>query len=213
MLVNPMTFNQSDGGVGLPPLEIKAFSSPNTASGYILQNGELTIHTLTSSGLILPDVWDISNNETWEMGSKVELSEGSTNYSPILGHAYSNSTYYACVPSLQYYNDPKHFVLCVPGNRNSWLHLMETEHAYEYDNTYYVKAGWDGSEYYIDVSTDGITWTRDATEVDDTPCYYNSSYRRIAIGTVRGTDQWNTGTIDLTKTYIKINGVVVWGNT
>lgn len=213
MLVNPMTFNQNDGGVGLPPLEIKSYSStyavPPT-TGYEITNGILTVHSL-QSGLILPDIWDISDGKTWEQGSKVTLAEGTTNYSPIIGAGSSSGSYYAAVPSLQYYNTPKHFVLCVPSGNTTWLYIMETEHAYENGQTYYVRGGWNGSEYYIDVSTDGITWTRDATEVNSTPCYYNSSYRRLALATVRGGDKWNTGTIDLTKTYIKINGVVVWG--
>ena len=214
MLVNPMTFKQeSGGGVGLPPLEIRRFSSSySDTDGYTIENGILTVNTLSDMGLLLPDIWDISNGKTWEQGSKVTLAEGTTNYSPIIGSGSDSGSYYATVPSLQYYNTPKHFVLCVPSGDTSWRYIMQTEHAYENGQTYYVRGGWNGSEYYIDVSTDGITWTRDATEVNSTPCYYNSSYRRLALVTVRGSDQWNTGTIDLTKTYIKINGVVVWGN-
>lgn len=214
MLVNPMTFKQeSGGGVGLPPLEIRRFSSSYSGTdGYTIENGILTVNTLSDMGLLLPDIWDISNGKTWEQGSKVTLAEGTTNYSPIIGAGSDSGSYYATVPSLQYYNTPKHFVLCVPSGDTSWQYIMQTEHAYENGQTYYVRGGWNGSEYYIDVSTDGITWTRDATEVNSTPCYYNGSYRRLALATVRGSDKWNTGTIDLTKTYIKINGVVVWGN-
>lgn len=213
MLVNPMTFKQeSGGGTGLPSLEIKRFSSSYSgADGYTIENGILTVNTLSDIALLLPDIWDISNGKTWEQGAKVTLAVGSTNYNPIIGTGSSNGSYYATVPSLQYYNTPKHFVLCVPSGNTSWRYIMETEHTYEAGDTYYVRGGWDGSEFYIDVSTDGITWTRDARRVDNVPCYTNSSYKRLALATLRGSDKWTAGTIDLTKTYIKINGVKVWG--
>ena len=215
MLVNPMTFKQeSGGGVGVPPLEIRTFdysyNVPPTY-GYEITNGILTVHT-TTNALLLPDIWDISDGETWEMGSKVTLAEGTTNYNPIIGAGSSSGSYYATVPSLQYYNTPKHFTLCVPSGDTTWRYIIETEHTYEAGDTYYVRGGWDGSEFYIDVSTDGITWTRDATRVDSNPCYYHTTYRRLGLATVRGSDKFTAGTIDLTKTYIKINGVFVWGN-
>lgn len=216
MLVNPMTFKQeSGGGVGVPPLEIyKEYSTYNQNTGSKLENGKLHAYNAGMGVILLPNVWDVSNHETWEFGFKAEIEAGTVNHNPVFAQGSSSSLSYAAVPTIQYLNTDKKFVGGVPSGKTSWLYLMYSEHTFEPGNTYYVKFGWDGSEYYIDVSTNGNTWTREASEIDSTPCYYNADYNRIGLGRMYpNTDEWfSSGNIILPECYVKINGVVVWGN-
>lgn len=216
MLVNPMTFKQeSGGGAGLPPLELHSgTNSYNQNTGGTLENGKLHVSTAAMGALLLPDIWDVSNHETWEFGFKTELEEGSVNHNPIFAQGSTSGSTYAAVPTIQYYNTDKKFVGGVPNGNSSWLHLMYTENTFEPENTYYVKFGWDGSEYYIDVSTDGNTWTREASEIDSTPCYYTASYKRIGLGRMypNSNEYFSSGYIILPECYVKINNVKVWGN-
>ena len=72
--------------------------------------------------------------------------------------------------------------------------------------TYYVKFGWTGSEYYIDLSTNGIDYTRDYT-LTSTAATHSSAFN---VGTTWNLSTTFNGSIDLNESYIKINGEYWW---
>ena len=91
-------------------------------------------------------------------------------------------------------------------NGTSWINTSTYYGSYTVlpNTTYWLKAGYDGSNYYLEYSLDGETFTRDVT--------YSGAV--IGGGYIHElgrlpTNGWN-GSIDLSKTYININGVRWW---
>lgn len=75
--------------------------------------------------------------------------------------------------------------------------------------TYYIKYSWDGTHYKVSVSTDGISYTDYITVNNTNPPAFNG---KVGIGTDTGASNSNPflGTIDLSKSYIKINNEIWW---
>lgn len=71
---------------------------------------------------------------------------------------------------------------------------------------YWFKCGWNGTEYYIDYSTDGINYVRDNTIVSTTPIYDNNN--PIVIGT--SISYYLRGSIDLNEVKFYVEGSLVY---
>lgn len=71
----------------------------------------------------------------------------------------------------------------------------------ELDTLYYIRFGFSGTEYYIEHSSDGITYTGRNTSNSTT----NIISSNLLIGTGYGTGYYWPNEIDLNETYIKVN--------
>ncbi len=70
---------------------------------------------------------------------------------------------------------------------------------------YWVKWGWTGTVYYIDLSTDGVNYTREVSVNSTSPIYsYDYSNKPLMIGFRVG--EYFRGGIDLKETKLSING-------
>lgn len=105
------------------------------------------------------------------------------------------------------------FKVCISSNGTSWNISDAGTGTYTIlpDTNYWIRYGWTGTVYYLDYSLDGITFIRDI-EVTSTVAAYKSQYY-MGIGN----DMWSSssqapflGTIDLSESYIKINGNIWW---
>lgn len=93
----------------------------------------------------------------------------------------------------------------ISSDGTSWLVSDSTTGTYTYTaNTWYwLKIGWSGTEYYIDYSTDGVTYTRDYTFSSSSSVYSPLTRTYIGIYSANSfSNQW-TGSIDLSDCYIK----------
>ena len=75
------------------------------------------------------------------------------------------------------------------------------------NTTYWIKCGWNESEYYLDYSLDGVSFTQEVIVTSDTPVYMDSS--TPVLGNCWNTAYW-LGSIDLNESYITINGERWW---
>lgn len=72
----------------------------------------------------------------------------------------------------------------------------------------WVKLGWNGTEYYVEISTDGETYTRDITVTSSLQVYQNNIPLRYG-SHPNDSESWQ-GTMDLTQTSYSVDGVKVW---
>lgn len=74
----------------------------------------------------------------------------------------------------------------------------------------YVKGEFTGTEYKLYTSIDGITWSEPQTTTSSVICAQPTEAIRIG-GENAGYENYTfLGDIDLTKTYLKVNGEIIW---
>lgn len=76
------------------------------------------------------------------------------------------------------------------------------------DTTYWIRTGWTGTTYYLDLSTDGTNWTSQGTISSSIPM--SSLEQCFGAHPTNSPTRYFRGLIDLNETYIKINDKVVW---
>lgn len=92
-------------------------------------------------------------------------------------------------------------------NGSSWgVDLTGTTVA-QPDTWYWVRIGWTGSLYYLDVSTDGINFTREASTSNSTASVASLT---MLIGRTWDSGSYWRGTLDLKDTWLKVNGDIIW---
>ncbi len=136
--------------------------------------------------------WEITDKFTFSSsGSNQALISGVTNASaPLL---------YISATGMQ---------LHIPSSVGAWgWQLTNASHTFTVGNTYYYKAGWTGTNYYIKVSDDlGSTWTTLQT-LAGTAMLGGSGNFDLAIGSNPAqSSRYVNGSIDLKQFSIKVDG-------
>ena len=162
-----------------------------------------------SNYLTLDTPINLSATDEWELGFKIKtpasninnkfLTFGTTNCKGILCYVYSTGRIW--------------FTISTSGS--SWTYDVDTGYTVTTNTDYWIKysrklnTSNNKYYYYIDVSTDGITYNNIYSLQNDSQIYLNNE--TIFIGT-RGNDksQYWRGTIYLNECYIKINGFYFW---
>ena len=96
---------------------------------------------------------------------------------------------------------------------DSSVHEIAFFHSYNVsaNTTYYVKAGWTGTQYYAKYSTDGVNWTEDAESPysSQTQTFQNSS--EVILGNNSNTTSlYFQGKIFMDKTYMTSGDSIQW---
>ena len=115
------------------------------------------------------------------------------------------------------YYDSKRFAIAINssakaelsiGNGSSWVQIIQGTTTIQTNSTYYIKVVYDGTNYKLYLSTDGIAWNKEATY---TSTQVIPSMQSLNIGVSRVIDEYVwLGSIDLNSCYIKINNNLVW---
>ena len=154
----------------------------------------------------------LDTNYPWEIGLKFATSSNVTTRQKLNGSTIGVDYSF---PTIEFGRDGvAKFRMDVSSNGTSWS-IGDVIGTYTLlaNTWYWVRFGWDGSEYYLDYSLDGETFTRDITIVNSTAAYQSSNYMGI------GNDLFSTtssylkpflGSMDLSGCYIKSNNVVLW---
>lgn len=107
-----------------------------------------------------------------------------------------------------------HFVLAISSNGTSWdiANAVAGTFDVEANTTYFLRLGWTGTDYALEVSTDaGDTWTTDITVTSsviphETQVYIGASHNLYGAGTAYPFD----GSINLNNWAITYNGQLFW---
>ena len=76
------------------------------------------------------------------------------------------------------------------------------------DTWYWCKLEFTGNKYILSYSIDGINWIEDASQ--DSTTKITNLTGELSLGCDEGTRYLENGSIDLSETYIKINGEYWW---
>ena len=189
----------------------KIYNNTTTFLSNIVKVGSLIDNDCVLSGFsasiygTLPSSFRPLNN-TWEQHWKVTTSsdlsvqyfsgEGNVDYQkPAIGIG-SN----------------QHFVVWISSTGTSWNIASNVlgSHTVLANTTYYIKYGWNGTEYYVEYSFDDKTYTRDITVYSTVPIVDNSTVSRVGLSYLA--EYWR-GSIDLKESYIDIGGSRWWTGT
>lgn len=184
--------------------QVGIYGSPTISEGVV--SGFSASNYLTFSDNFRPDT------NTWEMLFKVttgsELSE-SEEFVVAISNGFTHETRYGTRISI--YNGKFNF--SVTYNGTAWDIPVETAtgvYDVQTNTTYYIKFEYDGSAYKLYYSLNGIDFIEDINIASSTPIYNSCTACLIGI--------WNNGSfvkpflgsIDLSESYIKIDGEIWW---
>ena len=93
---------------------------------------------------------------------------------------------------------------------SSWLFDTFGTHIVQANTDYIIKIGWTGTEYYLEYSLDGETFTRDVTYSSESAIYSPLIFTYFGVYSTSSFSDGFKGSIDLSETYIKVNNTVWW---
>jgi hypothetical protein len=158
--------------------------------------------------LQVPEIIEVGSN-TWERVIKISTGSDVNSEQTIWGASPDHQGLLLRIV------DGSKLRLWLSTNGTSWdlANLVTSSLSISAYTTYYIKISFDGSQYLVDVSTDGISYTNYITFTSSTPIIY----QRICMGchnyTGSAFDTPFYGSIDLSKSYIKVGDDTVWDGT
>lgn len=185
--------------------EIELYKTPN-----LTITGNVTINQGQASGfsatkyMQFPFALDLTEATSISIVMDVTTSNDVTTQQNIL-----NSYYGLALAVIS-----GHFVLAISSNGTSWdiANAVTGTFDVEANTTYFLRLGWTGTDYVLEVSTDaGDTWTTDITVTSsviphETQVYIGASHNLYGAGTAYPFD----GSINLNNWAITYNGQLFW---
>lgn len=111
-------------------------------------------------------------NESWEIRIKFKTGNSVSNWQQIF-QSCSGTGSSGRFGIILYIHSNSVFNFAISSNNSSWLFDTQGTYQLQTNTIYYVKIGWSGTEYYLEVSTDNNTYTRDITFQSTSPVYSN----------------------------------------
>lgn len=177
-----------------------------TNHGALINNEAILSNFGETNYFILPEPFNTSTANTWEMKYKVVFKNNSVR----LTGAKDNTTVAQIVIGV---DDTTHkLIWWLSSNGASW-NIATSESGQGTTTlidgqTYYIKATFDGSKYQCYLSTDNINYILQLNINSSTKLFNNNS--EFFIGNAELWGNWGDGTIDLKECYIKINDQIWW---
>ena len=168
----------------------------------VLENTGLVSNFSTSNYLQLRNAFNPANNP-WEVQVKFTTSSNVTTVQEILHSrkGTGSSGRYGIGLSI----DNTHFNFFCSSDGSDWLFDLYGTYTILTNTTYWVKIGWDGTEYYLEYSLNGETYTRDITNASTSGVYSPLTSSFIGVWNNGSFTNAFGGSIDLSETYIKVD--------
>ena len=175
--------------------------------GNITKNGITNFST--SNYIELPNI-DFHSASSWEMLFKFTVGLGEPG-GEIFVHGNSSTTNEALSIEI----DSSYKIHLVASSSTSSLNIANKSGvtALYSGMTYYVRARFTGTEYTVDLSTNLQNWVREIS-VSSTLRVYSGNTTRIGTEVYDETtdESFKNGSIDLSESYINLNGSYTWGH-
>lgn len=160
----------------------------------------------TSGYLTIPDI-PVTGSNPWEFSTYIQTGSDVSTQQIILASS-GNPKFSA--PLVEIYGSK--FYSFVSSNGSSWNVVNNVSGTYTVlpDTWYYVKFGWNGNEYYVEYSLDGLDYTRDITVESIVPVYQSAVKWALGIYYNSSMSAPFLGKMDLSKTSLRIGNEIVW---
>jgi len=161
--------------------------------------------------VIANDVYNLNGAGAWEIQIKIDFVEKSSGTSAIIGFSSSTHAKFPCL-FVNHSGGVNNLYWLLSSNGSYWnmgegnvgAQLLDGE-------TYYIKYGFTGTEYYCCVGTvDFDTATRYTLLTSSTHVYSTDKMVLLQANTVNPGDLYNNGTVYLGETKIIMDNVVVF---
>ena len=150
--------------------------------------------------------FDVSGGKTWEMVYTVTTGSNVSTMQSICGH---ESTTTNSDPVVIGITSGKFSILDLNTSSSSGFDSVLGSYNVTANTTYFIKMLFNGSEYILSYSLDGVDYVEDVKVTRSTPIWTSN----LILGRQESSDSsmfpW-LGTIDLSQSYIKINGQTWW---
>ena len=150
----------------------------------------------------------------WEMVFKVTTGNVTTDqYIVAFGKGFTEATRYATRIGIY---DDKRFNISVSYNGTAWDIVGDStagakgSYTVLANTTYYLKFEFTGSAYKLSYSLDGVEYIQDCYVASTTPMYNANTANLIGVWYQTSYTSPFLGSIDLSESYIKINGEYFW---
>ena len=162
--------------------------------------------------VVLPNSFSPGSN-TWEFVTKIKIARYSQNNNDrqtIIARNTATRSF-----QLTYYEDKTiAFSLSFNGSSNS-VSEQKSTHTFDINKWYWIKLEKKTGSYVLSFSLDGLTWTSTKTYSSSSNVYsavlrMGSNYYTTEGNIYGQVHEPFSGEIDMSQTYIKINGTVTW---
>lgn len=173
-----------------------------------VENHENLVSSFASSSYLEIPVINLKNANTWETKFKFTTGSAVTNGYCVFQSCIGSGTNdrYGMVQIIE--SSKMQFYVSFDGT--SWTNCANFDVAV--NTTYYMKASFDGEKYVLEYSLDDVDYTKAGEYVTTDKISYDLN--KSIIGNYYADGSWFNywqGSIDLNESYIKVNGVDVWG--
>ena len=192
--------NQEDGNTYELVNYYSSVPNFNTVGSPTITNGVASGFS-NDDYLQLPQAFNPGNNP-WEIKVKFSTDNSSTDRG-ILQCSSDSSTRWGVVLLLSS-NWTLWFAVSTDGA--NWNFSADTTQTLQPNSTYYVKIGWTGTEYYLNLSSDNETYEQCISIESTSHIYESLGHTRLGSYYIYP----YTSSIDLKETYIKIDGADWW---
>lgn len=172
----------------------------------------MTTTNNSSSGAITSDVLPLNTANTWEWRTKFTYTSSGT-YGTVIGHNNSN---FKGAPYIQIVNgeagiQARGIGIVIPVDNLHYVTPADNySKAIDVNTPYYLKFGFSGTEYYLELNTEGwdAPFTRYCTYQSTAKCYVVTNTKTEFMNRYTGSQV--VGSMDFKETRLYINGDVYW---
>lgn len=189
---------------------VTGINATQTGNGVV--SSDFVYTGIADSYLTFPSVAPLSTAETWEFKTKFVYTSGQTNTPALLGSNLNVEGQGAYNSPLFTFNNNRKILLWLSSNGTSWdiSNGSYSNQAFTNNGTYFVKIGFTGSKYYVQINQTG--WSDNFTEI----LAVSSSAKVVCTNTFVLCNNLNTGSnawygsVDMKETSLTINGTEWW---
>ena len=157
----------------------------------------------TANYLTYPEIFNISTADSWEMECKFTTGSNISTQQHVLSSSRFASAGSSCGAFIRVYSSKIQFLVPLTSNISSYISL---EYTADTDTEYVVKGEFTGTAYNLYVNGEIV-----ATKESTSKGLYNASYNdKLCIGNATSKDCPFLGVLDLSQSYININGERWW---
>lgn len=209
--INQLTIPSRDYKWYYHSIEIGVYDNYNVIGSPIVNTTTGVVSGFSSSNYLqLPEAFNPGNNP-WEMIFRVKTSSDFSDLKNNITGSNTQSNYQAISCGV---SKDRLFKLGISVNGSSWDPGYGYGTYYVLPETwYYIKIQFTGSHYQLYYSLDGNNYILDIDTISSLPVYQNNTPYLIGLNKwSTNSDSWYpwTGSIDLSESYIKINGNLWW---
>lgn len=150
----------------------------------------------------------LDTSKPWELRTKITTGSNVSTRQKFVGGVNGVD---CKVPTLEFRSSRVY--VCIPNTSgNGWLAEVDTSYVVSSSTSYWFKYGWTGTTYFLQVSTDGTTYSSIYSWNSSTAAYHSDSYK-VGFGNdlYMSNDQFPFyGSIDLKLCSFDIEGTLAW---